>query len=79
MRLQEYPSDHDWPRRRRAKELVRLAREHDFENALHHFSLSSYGSEVWSLTDEQLAEAEATIVSMVTFLSAQIGSQKVCH
>ena len=73
----EAPSD--WPRRKRAKALVRLAQEHDFEKALHHFVLSSYGSEVWSLNDEQLAEAEATIVSMVTFLAHRIDGQRTCH
>lgn len=53
----------DWPQRARAKTLIRVAERYGLREMVHVQALSTYGSEVWNLSPDELAELEDLVAA----------------
>ncbi|MEM9096566.1 MAG: hypothetical protein AAGC62_16550 [Pseudomonadota bacterium] len=67
----------DWPRRARAKHLIRLCEDHNLKEALHLHALSLFGRDVWSLTEDEMGVLESTFYSFATVLGTQLDKRTI--
>ena len=73
------PEAADWPRRRKAKWLIRAAEDRFCDQLLHAHAHSLYGREVWSLSETQLDELAETMSTVLSYLDGQIASGRVVN